>query len=68
VLGVRHLLEGALLARAARRPPPEWSIAVDGLHGISMLALAAARPPLRRDALRSAASAFTLAGLSAYER
>jgi len=68
VLGARQLIEGAVLARHARRPPPEWSIAVDALHGLSMLALAAARPGLRPAALRSAASAVTLAALSAYER
>jgi hypothetical protein len=68
VLGARHLVEGALLVRRGDRSPPDWSIAIDALHGLSMLALAAARPALRADALRSAASAFTLAGLSAYER
>ncbi len=68
VLGVRHLVEGVLLARRARQPPPEWSIAVDALHGISMVGLALARPPLRRDALRSATCAFGLAALSSYER
>jgi hypothetical protein len=68
VLGVRQLVEGAVLARRARRPPPAWSIAVDALHGLSMLALAAARPGLRPAALRSAASAFALTALSAYER
>ena len=68
VLGVRHLLEGAVLVRHARRAPPRWSIAVDALHALSMIALAAARPALRRDALGSAASALTLATLSAYER
>jgi hypothetical protein len=68
VLGARQLVEGAILARHARRPPPEWSIAVDALHGLSMLALAAVQPGLRPAALRSAASAFTLTALSAYER
>jgi hypothetical protein len=68
VLGARQLVEGIVLARHARRPPPEWSIAVDALHALSMLALAAARPGLRPAALRSAASALVLTGLSAYER
>lgn len=68
VLGARQLIEGAVLARNARRPPPEWSIAVDALHGLSMLALAAARPGLRPAAVRSAASALALTALSAYER
>jgi hypothetical protein len=68
VLGARHLREGALLARRGDRSPPEWSVAVDALHGLSMVALAAFSPVLRRDALRSAASAFTLAGASAAVR
>jgi hypothetical protein len=68
ILGARHLVEGAVLARHARRPPPRWSIAVDALHALSMLALASARPRLRPVALRSTASALTLAALSAYER
>ena len=68
VLGARHLVEGAVLVRHPRRPPPEWSIAIDVLHGLSMLALAAVRPSLRSDAMRSAAGAMTLAALSAYER
>jgi hypothetical protein len=68
VLGVRQLVEGAVLARHARRPPPEWSIAVDGLHSLTMLALAATQPGLRPAALRSAASALALTALSAYER
>jgi hypothetical protein len=68
VLGVRQLVEGAVLARHPRRPPPAWSIAVDALHGLSMIAVAAGMPGLRPAALRSAASAFTLTALSAYER
>jgi len=68
VLGARQLVEGAVLAHHSRRPPPEWSIAVDALHALSMVALAAVRPDVRSDALRSAASALTLAALSAYER
>jgi hypothetical protein len=68
VLGARQLVEGAVLARHPRDPPPEWSVAVDALHAFSMLGLAAVRPRLRPAALRSAASALTLAALSAYER
>jgi hypothetical protein len=68
VLGVRQLVEGAVLARHPRRPPPEWSVAVDSVHALSMVALAALRPRLRPAALRSAASALILAALSAYER
>jgi hypothetical protein len=68
LLGIRHLIEGAVLARHARAPAPSWSIGIDALHGASMLGLAAARPGLRRDALRSAASAGTLVALSLWER
>ncbi|HET6868192.1 MAG TPA: hypothetical protein VFH80_19920 [Solirubrobacteraceae bacterium] len=68
VLGVRQIVEGAVLARHPRRPPPKWSIAVDALHGLSMLAVAATRPGLRPAAVRSAASALALTALSAYER
>jgi len=68
VLGARQLVEGAVLARHPRRPPPEWSVAVDGLHALSMVALAAVRPELRPAAVRSAASALALTALSAYER
>jgi hypothetical protein len=68
LLGVRQLVEGAVLARHPRRPPPEWSIAIDALHGLSMLALAALRPGLRPAAVRSAASALSLTALSVYER
>ena len=68
VLGVRHLVEGAMLVRRARLPPPAWSIATDALHALSMLALAAVRPRLRPNALRRAASALTLAALSAHAR
>lgn len=68
VLGARQIVEGAILARHSRRPPPEWSIAVDALHALSMLALAVARPDLRPAALRSAGGALTLTAVSAYER
>jgi hypothetical protein len=68
ILGARQLVEGAVLARHARRPPPEWSIAVDALHALSMVALAALRPGLRPAAVRSAASALALTALSGYER
>jgi hypothetical protein len=68
VLGARQIVEGAVLARHARRPPPKWSIAVDAIHGLSMLALAAMQPGLRPAAVRSAASALALTALSTYER
>jgi hypothetical protein len=68
VLGARQLIEGAVLARHPRDPPPEWSVAVDAIHALSMLGLAALQPQLRPAALRSTAAAMTLAALSAYER
>jgi hypothetical protein len=68
VLGARQLIEGAVLARHPRDPPPEWSVAVDALHALSMLGLAALQRGLRPAALRSTAAALTLAALSAYER
>jgi hypothetical protein len=68
LLGVRQVLEASLLARHADQAPPVWSIAVDAVHALSMLGLAAAAPPLRGAALRSAACAVALATLSAYER
>ncbi|MGN6869241.1 MAG: hypothetical protein ACTHMY_12645 [Solirubrobacteraceae bacterium] len=68
ILGARQLVEGAILARHPRRQPPEWSIAVDAIHALSMLGVAAVRPGLRPAAVRSAASALALTALSAYER
>ena len=68
ILGARQLIEGAVLARHPRNPPPEWSIAVDALHALSMLGLAALQPGLRPAALRSSAAALSLAMLSVYER
>ena len=68
VLGGRHLAEALLLGRHPDRPPPVWSIAVDGLHALSMLFVAAVSPRFRRDAAISATCALSLAGLSSYER
>lgn len=68
VLGVRQLAEAAVLAREHRKVPPRWPIAVDLLHAASMLVVAAVRPRLRREALRSVALAGALAGSSALAR
>jgi hypothetical protein len=57
-----------MLLRAPERRPPVWAIAVDLVHAASMLAVAAASPTLRRDALRSAAMATALSALSASQR
>jgi hypothetical protein len=64
VLGVRQVLEAMLLSRTVSGPPPRWSMSIDAAHASSMLALAAARPSVRRDALVSAASATGLAVLT----
>jgi hypothetical protein len=63
ILGARHLIETVVLTRndpRARR----WIAAVDALHALSMLGLAAVSPRLRRDALLSAASASALVTMS----
>jgi hypothetical protein len=67
-LGARHVVESGLLLREPNSRPPMWAIAVDAAHAASMLAVAAARPSLRRDALRSAAVATALSALSGSQR
>jgi hypothetical protein len=68
VLGARQLAEAGILVCAPERRPPIWAIAVDLIHAASMLAVGAASPTLRRDALRSAAIATALSALSASQR
>jgi hypothetical protein len=68
ILGARHLAEAVVLSRARSDRPLRWIIAVDLIHAASMLWLAADSPRMRRDALLSAASAGTLAALSARYR
>jgi hypothetical protein len=68
VLGARQLAEAVILLRSPERRPPIWAIAVDLVHAASMLAVAAASPAVRRDALRSAAVASALSALSASQR
>jgi hypothetical protein len=68
VLGARHLAETLVLSTAHDERPRHWILAIDAVHGASMLGLAAASPRLRRDALLSAASASALVLLSALER
>ncbi len=68
VLGGRHVAEALLLGCQPNRPPPLWSIAVDGLHALSMFVVAAVSPRFRRDALVSATFALSVAALSSYER
>jgi hypothetical protein len=64
VLGVRHLLQAAILERRLGHRPGSSARpagAVDLLHAASMLALAAVDPPRRRPALVSATVATALA-------
>jgi hypothetical protein len=68
VLGARQAAEALVLAGDLDRPPPRWSVAVDGLHALSMLIVATVSSRHRRDALISAAVALSLAGLSGHER
>lgn len=64
VLGARQLLQAAAVGRWPHRAGRIGAVA-DGLHALSMVALAVARPRYRRPALASAAVAV---GLSALER
>ncbi len=68
LLGARHLIETVVLARAHDARPGRWIARIDALHALSMLALAALSPRLRRDALLSATSASALVALSAAEQ
>jgi hypothetical protein len=60
VLGARHLVEATVLTRTRDPRVARGVRAVDAVHGLSMLILAAVSPRLRRDALLSAASAGAL--------
>lgn len=64
VLGARHLVESVVLARSPTTRARRAVDTLDLLHAASMLALARARPEVRRDALLSAASASILVALS----
>jgi hypothetical protein len=68
VLGARHLAEAALLAAERAAEPPRWSVALDAVHCLSMVTLAAIAPSLRRAVVRSAAVSFALATLACFER
>ena len=63
VLGARHLAEALVLARTSDPRIPRVIRSIDAIHATTMLALARARPDLRRDALLSAASATLLVAL-----
>lgn len=61
VLGARHIAQSLWIASADGGVPPAWSVAVDVVHGSSMLVLAGALPRLRRAALVSAVTAGAFA-------
>jgi hypothetical protein len=67
LLGVRNLVEGALVARQRGRGWLLAGAAVDATHALSMIALAAIRPQHRRLASASAvaATATAAAGIAA---
>ena len=64
ILGARHVIETVVLTRTHDARVRRWIAAVDGVHALSMLGLAAVSPRLRRDALLSAASASGLVAIS----
>lgn len=65
LLGVRHLLEAAILQRHPRRDVLRTIVGVDLLHATSMAALAWRSRTYRRPALVSFVSTTTLATLGA---
>ncbi len=67
LLGARHVVEALILGQADSARFLRWIMAVDALHGTSMLILAAVNPRLRRDALLSAASATGLVAMALTE-
>ncbi len=67
-LGVRHVAQGVALYGGASRRVRAVSAAVDLLHGVSMVALAATCPRLRRAASLSAGVAFACAAGSSPRR
>ncbi len=63
VLGARQLVQARLGAKGAFSPAAD--AAVDGIHVVSLLALAAVRPYRRREALLGAANGLAWALLDA---
>lgn len=67
ILGARHLVQAAILARArARSSCLLAGAAVDATHAVSMTILAGLRPDRRKLALTSALTASVLAGSGAW--
>jgi hypothetical protein len=69
VLGARHLAEAVtLIAASETGGAPRWPIAIDAVHGVSMLGVAALAPRHRRPALASAGIAGGLVAWAELER
>lgn len=64
ILAARHLVQGTLVAGHPTRRTQVASVAVDFLHGLTMVALAAVSRSYRRPAATSACVAFAFAGLT----
>jgi hypothetical protein len=67
VLGGRMLVQGILLLAEPKRPVASAGVAIDAVHALSMITVAAVLPRYRRVALISAGEATlsaTVAGLS----
>lgn len=65
VLGARHLAQAVLTLCRPRRPVLLAGAGIDVCHAASMLALAAAQPPMRRAGLTDAAAATAFAATGA---
>jgi hypothetical protein len=65
LLGARYLVQGMTQLRWPRPEVLQGAAAVDGLHALSMVALAAAAPPYRRSASLSASVALGAAAANA---
>lgn len=68
VLGARHLVQLAATTACQVRPCHTAAAAVDGVHALSCLGLAAVSRPWRRAALTDAAVATVFAALGAARR
>lgn len=63
VLGGRHLLQGAVTLALPVRAVARAGLAVDAVHALTLLALAAADPARRRGAVRNALGATAWSAL-----
>ncbi len=67
ILGLRHLVQAAIVARQPTRRRILTGAAVDAAHAASMLAVAVLMPDHRRLALADAASASAFAAAGIHE-